>query len=74
MDEKKYTHKVIMYDVNDVKRVAKFTCKKNAATSLKWMRATDALFYIDDAGTGFNLKQIVQINPVKLINKGGNES
>ncbi|MDZ5759365.1 hypothetical protein RAK27_11890 [Carnobacterium maltaromaticum] len=67
MTEKNYTHKIVMFDVNGKVRTALFTSEKSYKISRSWMRATGSNFYFDDAGVGFNPNNIVQINPVEVI-------
>lgn len=67
MTEENYTHKIVMFDVNGKVRTALFNSEENSKFNRKWMKATGTNFYYDDAGVGFNLNNIVQINPVEVI-------
>ena len=66
MTEKKYTHKIVMFDVNSAKRVAFFTREEMA---VKFYNEIFCEYHkpIDDFGTMFNIDNIVQINPVEVI-------
>lgn len=66
-EDKKYTHKIVMFDVNGKVRTALFNSEENSKFNRKWMKGTESNFYYDDAGVGFNLNNIVQINPVEVI-------
>lgn len=67
MRDKKYTHKIVMFDVNGKVRTALFTSEENSIFNRKWMEIVESNIYYDDAGVGFNLNNIVQINPVEGI-------
>lgn len=67
MTDKKYTHKIVMFDVNGLVRTARFTSEKSSGLHWKWKKAMGSDLYIDDAGVGFNMNNIVQINPVEVI-------
>ncbi|MBC9788602.1 hypothetical protein [Carnobacterium maltaromaticum] len=72
MPEKNYTHKIVMFDVNSAKRVAYFKSLENARrTDLETLKIVGEvpMFLVlrDDKNVLFNLCNIVQINPVEVI-------
>lgn len=67
MTDKKYTHKIVMFDVNSAKRVAYFENEKNAKVFEDLAPEDNVKFASDDSGVNFNMNNIVQINPVEVI-------
>lgn len=63
MTDKKYTHKIVMYDVNGLVRTARFTDVTTAISR----RYLSSRYLLDSSGTAFNMNNIVQINPVEVI-------
>lgn len=72
MVDKKYTHKIVMYDVNSAKRVAYFDSGEAAyGFSCAFYQTSDCfkLSACDSEGTTFVINNIVQINTVE-VNEG----
>ncbi|TFI70098.1 hypothetical protein [Carnobacterium divergens] len=70
MTDKKYTHKIVMFDVNSAKRVAVFDSGEAAyGFSCVFYQTSDRfkLSACDSEGTTFVINNIVQINPVEVI-------
>lgn len=61
MTEKNYTHKIVMFDVNSAKRVAYFESEENVTLG------EGSSFFMDDKGVIFIVNNMVQINPVEVI-------
>ncbi|MEG2291787.1 MAG: hypothetical protein RR936_06860 [Carnobacterium sp.] len=67
MDEKNYTHKIVMFDVNSAKRVAYFESEENLDKAFLNACQMPIPLFGDDEGTTFNLNNIVQMNSVEEI-------
>lgn len=67
MTEKNYTHKIVMYDVNGKVRTALFCAKTPPELILRAVCNDEYRMIKDDAGSIFNIANIVQINPVEVI-------
>lgn len=71
MTDKKYTHRIVMFDVNSKERVAKFESLENAVKAIfeaaEMAQESSVVLFGDDEETTFNLDNIVQINPVEVI-------
>lgn len=73
MTDKKYTHKIVMYDVNGLVRTAMFESEDQANNfqewieSWSWSKEVSARLIGDSSGKAFNMDNIVQINPVEVI-------
>ncbi|TFJ45123.1 hypothetical protein CKN73_01380 [Carnobacterium divergens] len=73
MTDKKYTHKIVMYDVNGLVRTARFESEKQANNFQNWIESWPLLEKLstrrigDSSGEAFNMNNIVQINPVEVI-------
>lgn len=67
MTDKKYTHKIVMFDVNGLVRNARFESEANLDRAFLNAYQMPIPIFGDDEGTGFNLNNIVQINPVEVI-------
>lgn len=67
MTDKKYTHKIVMFDVNGLVRTARFESEKRADNFTSFTMLKTRGFLIDDSRTKFSLDNIVQINPVEKI-------
>ncbi len=67
MIEKKYTHKIVMFDVNSAVRTAIFTDKKKADLFFTTAFGEEFVLVKDSAESIFNIANIVQINPVEVI-------
>ncbi|SBO18623.1 hypothetical protein [Carnobacterium divergens] len=65
MTDKKYTHKIVMFDVNGLVRTARFISEEWADNIMEHEIVTEGFF--DSSGTYFKLNNIVQINPVEVI-------
>lgn len=68
MTKKNYTYKIVMFDVNSAKRVAKFETLTDAQEFIgaaSWDMYTQ--LYEDSTGKLFNVANIVQINPIEVI-------
>lgn len=69
MDEKNYTHKMVMFDVNGKVRTALFTSESEAESVHSNILRSTFHGFTDAQGTYFNLNNIVQMNPVEVIEK-----
>ena len=67
MIEKKYTHKIVMFDVNSAVRTAIFTDKKKADLFFTTAFGEEFVLVKDSAESIFNITNIVQITPVEVI-------
>ncbi|MGX4631304.1 hypothetical protein JNUCC71_01425 [Carnobacterium divergens] len=67
MTDKKYTHKIVMYDVNGLVRTARFESENQAIHFIDWAVMQDTKFASDNSGIRFNMNNIVQINPFEVI-------
>lgn len=69
MTDKNYTHKIVMFDVNSAVRTAKFESEQEANCFNSCAMLMNVKFVVDNSGTRFNMENIVQINPVEVIEK-----
>ena len=69
MTEKNYTHKIVMFDANSAKRVAYFESEEILDRAFLNAYQMPIPLFGDDEGTTFNLNNIVQMNPVEVIEK-----
>lgn len=69
MTEKNYTHKIVMFDVNSAIRTAIFTSESEAESMHSNILRSSFHGFTDAQGTYFNLNNIVQMNPVEVIEK-----
>lgn len=73
MTDKKYTHKIVMYDVNGLVRTARFESEEQANNFQKWIESwswsekVSTRLIGDSSGKAFNMNNIVQINPVEVF-------
>lgn len=67
MTEKNYTHKIVMFDVNGKVRTAVFTNKEKAESFISTAFNEEYKLVKDSAESIFNIANIVQINPVVVI-------
>lgn len=67
MTDKNYTHKIVMYNVNGVEKVIYFETEEWAKSFEAWALAIVNKHVKDSSGKRYNMNNIVQINPVEVI-------
>ncbi|MFS7388563.1 hypothetical protein AB6884_03545 [Carnobacterium maltaromaticum] len=66
-EHKKYMHKIVMFDVNSAVRTAVFTNKEKGESFISAAFDEEYTLFKDSAESIFNIANIVQMNPVEVI-------